>query len=307
MARYPTHKAVAGFQVLEDECVWMKAGVVSFRKCDNDYDCTACPFDRAMRRSMNQQDREPGIAGAAGFGEQLKTLHDGGSRPCRHYLTGRVASPKICTQNYECRHCEYDQMLDELDLIDDIAPPACRMVAGYRVADAYYFHRGHTWARFEHSGRTRVGLDDFFAKLFGVPDKLEMPALGAKVRQGKPGFSFSRDHHGAEVLAPVTGRVLAVNHNVRAHPEISHQDPYRNGWLFIVEPDMPRRNLKQLLFGRECDGWIEQEQQRLMQLLGPEYQRLAATGGQPVADLFGNVPEIGWERIVRTFLHTEAE
>ncbi len=307
MARHPNHKAVAGFQVLEDECVWMKAGVVSFRKCDNDYDCTTCPFDSAMRRSMNKQDKDAGISGRAAFGAQLKRLHDGGSRPCRHYLTGRVESPKICTNNYECRHCDYDQMLDDRDLIDDIAPPACRMVAGYRLADGYYFHRGHTWARFEHSGRTRVGLDDFFTKLFGVPDKLEMPALGAKIRQGRPGLSFSRDHHGADVLAPVTGRVLAVNHNVKAHPETSQQDPYRNGWLFILEPDMPRRNLKQLLFGRECDAWIEQEQQRLMQLLGPEYERLAATGGQLVSDLFGNFPEIGWEPIVRTFLGTEAK
>jgi len=46
------NQKVVGFQVLEDECIWMKAGVVNFRKCDNDYDCATCPFDKAMRRSM---------------------------------------------------------------------------------------------------------------------------------------------------------------------------------------------------------------------------------------------------------------
>ena len=29
---------VVGFQVVEDECIWMKAGVVNFRTCDNAYD-----------------------------------------------------------------------------------------------------------------------------------------------------------------------------------------------------------------------------------------------------------------------------
>ncbi|MFO7816925.1 MAG: hypothetical protein R6V39_04500, partial [Desulfovibrionales bacterium] len=133
---------------------------------------------------------------------------------------------------------------------------------------------------------------------------LELPSLGAKIKQGDLGFSFTRDQHEAGVLAPVTGRVLAVNHKVKDYPEISHQDPYRNGWLFILEPDMPRRNLRQLFFGRQCDAWIEQEQQQLLALLGPEYQHLAATGGQPVDDLFGNIPEIGWDRIVRAFLRT---
>ena len=307
MKRHETQKSVAGFQVLEDECIWMKAGVVSFRKCDNDYDCATCPFDRAMRRSMKKHGKIEGVQKAITYAEQLKMRYDGASRPCRHALTGRVDAPKICTNNYECQHCAYDQMLDEMDMIDDIAAPAYRMVAGYRVADSYYYHSGHTWARFEHSGRTRIGFDDFFGKLFGTPEKLELPPLGAKITQGDPGFSFSRDQHAAGVLAPVTGTVLAVNHKVRSRPEISHRDPYRHGWLFIVEPEMPKRNLKQLLFGRECDAWIEQEQQQLLQLIGPEYRSLAATGAQPVDDLIGSLPEIGWDRIVRAFLRTGAK
>jgi hypothetical protein len=32
---------------------------------------------------------------------------------------------------------------------------------------------------------------------------------------------------------------------------------------------------------------------------------LAATGGGPLDDLFGLYPEIGWEKLVSTFLRTE--
>ncbi len=305
MARHETKSGVAGFQVVEDECIWMKAGVISFRKCDNNYDCATCPFDRAMRRSMKKHSGDKDAQKSVSYAEKLKSQYYGANRPCRHALTGRVDAPKICTNNYDCYNCPYDQMLDDMDLIDDITSPAYRMVAGYRVADSYYYHMGHTWARFEHSGRTRIGFDDFFGKLFGVPKKIEMPPLGAKINQGEQGFSFSRDNYEAGVLSPVTGRVLAVNHNVRENPEVSHRDPYRDGWLFIIEPDMPKRNLKKLLFGRECEAWIEKEQQQLLQLIGPEYKSLAATGGQPVDDLFGSIPEIGWDRLVREFLRTE--
>jgi len=304
MTRRENQKKVIGFQVVEDACIWMKAGVISFRECDNDYDCATCPFDKAMRRSMEKQAGGGDQKSAYSFAEQLKKRYDGARRPCRHALTGRVDAPKICTGNYECDHCAYDQMLDEMDLIDDIAMPMAHMVAGYQVADAYYYHAGHIWARFEHSGRTRVGFDDFLVKLFGAPNRIDLPPLGARVEQNAPGAAFFRDSHQAVALTPVGGRVLAVNQQVRAHPEIVHQDPYCKGWLFILEPDMPKRNLKQLLFGRQCDDWVEQEQQRLLAMIDPKYMGMAATGGQPVEDLFGSHPEIGWDRMVKAFLHT---
>ena len=35
---------------------------------------------------------------------------------------------------------------------------------------------------------------------------------------------------------------------------------------------------------------------------GPEYESLAATGGEAVDDLVGSMPGIGWDRLTRTFL-----
>jgi hypothetical protein len=103
----------------------------------------------------------------------------------------------------------------------------------------------------------------------------------------------------------VTGTVLATNHKAQQHPEIANHDPYREGWLFILEPDLPKRNLKRLYFENESFQWIEQESQKLLSLMGPEYERLAATGGEAVNDFYGQFPELGWERLVKTFLRTE--
>jgi hypothetical protein len=36
--------------------------------------------------------------------------------------------------------------------------------------------------------------------------------------------------------------------------------------------------------------------------MGPEYGRLAATGAQPISDVFGSFPELEWDQLVKTFL-----
>ena len=46
-------KGIHGFQVVENECVWMKAGVVNFRICDNNYDCRSCAFDKGMMLAVS--------------------------------------------------------------------------------------------------------------------------------------------------------------------------------------------------------------------------------------------------------------
>ena len=298
-------KGVVGFQVIEDECIWMKAGVVNFRICDNAYDCYNCPFDRGMRNAMKLETPSETKKEEPGWVQYLKQRYHGASRPCRHALTGHIDAPKICTMNYECYHCPYDQMLDEIDLVGLGNIPNFRLVSGFRMADGYYYHMGHSWARFEHGGRVRVGFDDFLVKLFGEIQKLRLPPLGANLKQDQVGWEFGRDDDKAAVLSPVTGTVLAVNQKTEQHPGITTQDPYKEGWLFILEPDLPKRNLKRLYFEKEGFQWMEQESQKLMGLMGPEYQQLAATGGEVMHDLYGNFPELGWDRLVRTFLRTE--
>ena len=39
----------------------------------------------------------------------------GQNRLCDHVLTGRIEAPKFCTRNRECYHCQFDQILDEMD------------------------------------------------------------------------------------------------------------------------------------------------------------------------------------------------
>jgi len=298
-------RQIKGFQVLENECIWMKAGVINYRICDHAYDCYHCPFDTGMRRAMGINAAEDSEEIAPRWVEFLQQNYHGAERPCRHALTGRIESPKLCPHNYECYHCAYDQALDDMDLVKDPEAPIYRRVAGYRMADGYYYHMGHNWLRFEHGGRVRIGLDDFAARLFGPADRIELPPLGEKLKQHEVGWAFGRQGHRAAVLSPVSGTVLALNHNVQTHPDVIHLDSYHLGWLMILEPATPRRNLKGLYFGEESERWMEMEVRALLRMVGHEYEQLAATGGEAVADLFGTLSGTDWDALTRTFLRTE--
>lgn len=302
--KVPTRKRVQGYKVLEDECIWMKAGVVNYRKCDNNFDCSTCPFDKGMRRAMGIGSEVTTEQAAPKWVEYLQKRYYGASRPCRHSLTGRIDAPKICTLNYECYHCPFDQMLDDMDMVRELDEPQYVLSSGYKMAKEYYYHMGHSWLRFEHGGRVRIGIDDFMVRVFGSPGSLNLPPLGEKIKQNQIGWVFARNGHEAAVLSPANGTVLAVNHKVCEYPEIAHEDPYSEGWLLILEPFMPMQDLKGLYFGGESFQWMEQEGQRLLQLMGPEYENLAATGAKPIGDVFGSYPEIGWDVLVKNFLRT---
>jgi glycine cleavage system H lipoate-binding protein len=297
---------VVGFQVVEDECIWMKAGVVNFRLCDNAYDCYNCPFDKGMKKAMGLETKGGTAHAEPGWVEHLKRQYKGEKRPCRHALMGRIEAPKICTMNYECYHCPFDQMLDEMDLAQLHDAPPYKNVSGYRLAEGYYYHLGHTWVRFEHGGRVRVGFDDFINRVLGAMQEIELAPLGAVMKQSEVGLAVKKGKKQAAVLSPVTGKILAVNHKAKSHPEIVHEDPYEMGWLYIMEPDRPKMNLKGLYFGEESFRWIEEENKALLSMMGPEYERLAATGARVMDDIEGHFPDIGWNRLVKSFLRTSS-
>ncbi len=211
---------------------------------------------------------------------------------------------KLCAKDYRCHVCEFDQSLDDVELAHHLAPPAIHKVLGYRVAGNYYYHPGHGWARVEYAGRVRLGLDDFATRLVGPVDEYQLPSLGRKVKQTEICLSLAREGNTADVLSPVSGTVVAVNQEVLHRPRLTNLRPYSDGWLLVVEPDKLKTNLKNLLFGAETGGWMEKEVARLHGLVMAEHGAMAATGGEPVDDVFGNAREIGWKRLVSEFLLT---
>jgi len=286
------------FPMGDNQCIWMKAGVVNFKLCENAYDCPDCAFDKAMSRMAEQKPESSGS-----WRQTMRSkVHD--ERECRHMLTGR-AQYHLCSNNYRCNTCEYDQYLDETDLAEATGAVHTSKISGFDVADGYHYHRGHCWARVEHGGFVRMGIDDFAFRLMGCPTDIHLPKLGSHLEQTEVGWSIQKEEKNAGLLAPLKGIVVATNYKAAKDPRLAKTDPYGQGWLIVVEPQGLRQGLKTLLFERKAAAWLKAEAQRLEGMVMRAYgMTLAATGGEIVDDIIGNLSHLKWEDLVHEFLLT---
>jgi len=297
-------KNMPGFYLPEDKCVWMRAGVINFRLCDYDYDCYHCPFDQAMVKAMGDKDALNKKEKAANWARHVKTRYRIATTPCIHFLSGRIASPEECSGDYRCHHCDVHKLLNEESPMKITDQPARKNVSGYKMMDDYYYYFGHSWVNIEKFGRVRVGIDDFISKILGPVDEINLPPVGTGMKRAGIGCILTRKDKKAPLQSPMSGTVCAVNEKVKKNPELVRDDPYREGWLYMLDSENFKPELSGLYFGRECFQWMEKECQHLHALMGPRYEHLSATGGDPVDDILGEFPEISWNLLLKTFFHT---
>jgi glycine cleavage system H lipoate-binding protein len=132
-----------------------------------------------------------------------------------------------------------------------------RDVSGFQVPiENYYLHRGHAWAAPEGDGRVRVGLDDFSQKLLGPMAEVRLPEIGKAFCQDQLCMALSRQRKRASYQAPVDGTIEAINPKILQNPGLIHDDPYGEGWLFMLKPINLERNLRNLFHGEANATWI---------------------------------------------------
>jgi glycine cleavage system H lipoate-binding protein len=224
-------------------------------------------------------------------------------RPCIHHLKGRIRF-RTCTNEYLCSSCEFDQYFyDDHTVHAVVRPVDFSEIRGFKVPQGYYLHNGHAWARIEEESSVRIGIDDFALRLLGPLDRVEAPLLGKVVKQGKPHIALARGEHRATLLSPLSGVITAVNPELRERGNLADQDPYTEGWVMTLHPQDLRKEIKDLMIAQQSLEFLEEEVDRLHGLV-EEVLPLAADGGHLGKDLFGAMPQLGWERLTRAFLRT---
>lgn len=97
------------------------------------------------------------------------------------------------------------------------------------------FLKSHEWVRAEGGGRYTVGISDHAQAALGDLVYVELPAEGDEVSQGAACAVVESVKAAADVYAPLSGKVVAVNAALADAPEAINADPYGTGWLFVVE------------------------------------------------------------------------
>ena len=105
--------------------------------------------------------------------------------------------------------------------------PFMAKLGGFEIPEGYCFHPGHTWVVDEGRQNARVGIDAFAGNLFGKIDSIEVADLNRWVRQGQPLCTITREGRSVEMLSPVEGVLISVNHEVLKNPNLIVDDPYQ--------------------------------------------------------------------------------
>ncbi len=277
-------------------CLWMQAGVVKFKNCDNYYDCTSCKYDHAMAMKAERGKQ-------LSWQEAMRRMSDM-DRVCRHSLTNRIER-RTCAYDYQCATCDFDQFFEDVwTPKSKIMAGEVQQVKGFDVPMDFYFHDGHAWARIESGGYIRIGLDDFALKVLGKAEALDLPLMGKELDQGKVGWGLKRKDNLADVLSPIDGVIVEVNSQLREKPDVANREPYGDGWLFMVRTPDVKATMGKLMVDQSSLAWMNNEVTNLESMIEDVAGPLAADGGYLAEDIYGNLPDLGWNNLTKAFLRT---
>jgi glycine cleavage system H protein len=91
-----------------------------------------------------------------------------------------------------------------------------------------FFTDSHEWIRVAHA-KNELGEIVY----------LELPEIGRQVKAGEEVVILESTKAAADIYAPVSGEIVAVNDAVRAVPDLLNQSPEESGWLFKIRLSNP--------------------------------------------------------------------
>ena len=93
----------------------------------------------------------------------------------------------------------------------------------------------HEWAKVE-DGRVRVGITDYAQDALGDVVYVDVPDVGTKVERGESCAEVESTKSVSEIYAPISGTIAEINGDLTDNPQRLNEDPYGEGWMFVIEP-----------------------------------------------------------------------
>jgi glycine cleavage system H protein len=96
------------------------------------------------------------------------------------------------------------------------------------------YTKEHEWVAAD-GARGRVGITDFAQDALGDVVFVQLPDVGANVSAMSSIAEVESTKSVSDIYAPVSGTVVEVNAALESTPEQLNQDPYGDGWIFVIE------------------------------------------------------------------------
>jgi len=116
------------------------------------------------------------------------------------------------------------------------------------------FSQTHEWVKVEGENAT-VGISDYAQKELGEIVYVELPTIGHVVSAGDEVVVLESTKSAVDIYTPISGKILAINEELRSSPEIINNSPQAKGWLYKIKVHNPSE-LDFLMDDQAYQGYI---------------------------------------------------
>lgn len=102
--------------------------------------------------------------------------------------------------------------------------------------DDLLYHPEHDWARIdaEDSSLATLGITWYAQDSLGEVVFFDPPQVGGSVAKDAPYAEVESVKAVSDVVAPLSGEIVAVNEDLPDNPAAINEDPYGEGWLVKI-------------------------------------------------------------------------
>jgi len=107
-----------------------------------------------------------------------------------------------------------------------------------QVPSELLYTEEHEWISIKDDIAT-VGISDYAQGELGDVVFVELPEVGATVKQMEPFGTIEAVKAVSDLFAPVSGKVVEVNTMLNDTPETVNKSPYEEGWMIRIKMSDP--------------------------------------------------------------------
>ncbi len=123
------------------------------------------------------------------------------------------------------------------------------------IRENLLYTKSHEWVE-KLNGKAKIGITDYAQDNLTDIVYVELPEIGKEFKRGEVIATLESVKSVAEVYAPFTGKIVAVNEKLNDEPSLINSSPYDDGW--IVEMEIRNEEeLEELLSAEEYKKLIE--------------------------------------------------
>ena len=129
--------------------------------------------------------------------------------------------------------------------------------------DRAYDREHHMWAQYDSaSGQVTVGIDTLGLASLGDLAYVTLKDVGKSVKRSESMGTLEAAKMTGDLIAPVSGVIVARNDKTVINPALVNQSPYVDGWMVVIKPSDWDNESAQLVSGDGLPAWVESEVKR---------------------------------------------